>query len=77
MGPIPKVSGKSKWARLEQWQLDAAFVSAYQEARKRYIAGQRDVEFPHGTWQMQPEAKLCLTALRVPQTRGYHTLDTA
>lgn len=52
-GPVPKASGKSRWAVLEALGRCARFIAAYRRARDAYLAGERDVEFPCGTWQMK------------------------
>ncbi len=52
-GPVPKASGKSRWAVLEALGRCAQFVAAYRRARGAFVAGDRDVEFPCGTWQMK------------------------
>jgi hypothetical protein len=51
-GPVPKAAG-SRWARREAEQRDRAFVRAYREARARWKAGERDVEFPYGTFLLR------------------------
>ena len=52
-GTSPGVSGKSKWARIEALQRRAEFVLAYGVARARFLAGDRDVVWPFGTWLMR------------------------
>ncbi len=52
-GPVPKASGDNKWARMEVLQRCAKFRSAYEAARDAYKSGERDVEFPCGTWLMR------------------------
>jgi len=52
-GTSPGVSGKSKWARIEALQRRADFVLAHGVARTRFLAGERDVVWPFGTWLMR------------------------
>ncbi len=49
-GTSPGVSGKSKWARIEALQRRVEFVLAHGIARARFLAGERDVVWPFGTW---------------------------
>jgi hypothetical protein len=51
-GPVPKAAG-DRWARTEAEQRDREFVRAYRVARARWRAGERDVEFPYGTFLMR------------------------
>ena len=39
------------WERA--WERDRAFVKAQREARRRYVRGEREVEFPAGTYWMR------------------------
>lgn len=52
-GPRPKVSEGNKWVRIAALQRNKHWERAYAEARDAFRAGQREVEFPHGTWWMQ------------------------
>ena len=52
-GPVPKASGDNKWARIEVLQRCGRFRSAYEAARDAFRAGERNVEFPCGTWMMR------------------------
>ena len=54
-GIRPRVAGKSRWARVEALQRDAKFRSEYRAARLEFCAGDRDVVFPHGTYQLRVE----------------------
>ncbi len=51
-GISPKVACKDKWRRIERLRADKEWLRSYGAARKRYLAGERDVEFPYGTYQM-------------------------
>ena len=51
-GIRPTVAGKSKWARIEALQRNAAFLADYREARLRFEAGDTSVVFPLGTYLM-------------------------
>src|SRR5690606_17447428 len=48
----PTVAGKNKWARIEALQRAKEWLAAYREALGRFVGGERDVEFPRGTWHM-------------------------
>jgi len=48
----PRVAGKNKWARIAALQRSAAWLAAYAAARLAFVGGERDVEFPYGTWWM-------------------------
>lgn len=47
----PTVAG-SKWARIEALRRSKEWLTAYYEALRRFVSGERDTEFPLGTWQM-------------------------
>lgn len=49
----PTVAAKNAEARLAALQRAAAWFDEYAEARKTFVAGDRDVEFPEGTWHMR------------------------
>ena len=51
-GVRPTVSATDKWKRIEALQRKKTFEKAYAEARERWLGGERDVEFPAGTWLM-------------------------
>lgn len=48
----PTVAGRNKWARIEALRRSKDWLTAYYEALERFISGEREVEFPPGTWQM-------------------------
>jgi putative transposase len=48
----PTVAG-NKWARIEALQASAKWLGEYREALGRFVSGERDVEFPVGTWWMR------------------------
>jgi hypothetical protein len=48
----PRVATPNKWARIEALFRLKAFVERYKEAWVRWKAGERDVLFPHGTYQL-------------------------
>ncbi|PRQ02907.1 Transposase IS200 like protein [Enhygromyxa salina] len=51
-GVRPTVSSTDKWKRIAALQRKKEFEEAYAEARERWLGGERDVEFPRGTWLM-------------------------
>jgi putative transposase len=48
----PTVAGRNKWARIEALRRSKEWLGAYYDALRRFVGGERDVEFPCGTWQM-------------------------
>jgi len=61
----PRIACKNKWARIEAIQRATTFVEAYREALKRFMAGEKDVEFPLGTyWMVRYVGACCVPALR-------------
>jgi hypothetical protein len=52
-GLRPTVACKDSRLRIAALRALKAFRSAYREARARYAAGARDVEFPAGTWALR------------------------
>jgi len=48
----PRIAAKNKWARIAALQRSAAWLEAYAVARAAFVGGERDVEFPYGTWWM-------------------------
>lgn len=50
-GITPRVACKDKWRRIETLQNLMGFRTAYYEASERWRAGERDVVFPHGTYE--------------------------
>ena len=51
-GIRPNVAGRSKWARIEALQALKTFLTRYAQARLAWLAGDRDTEFPPGTYLM-------------------------
>ncbi|WP_181234376.1 transposase [Enhygromyxa salina] len=51
-GLRPTVSASDKETRLEALRRNKEFQRAYAEARERWLQGEKDVEFPAGTWLM-------------------------
>ena len=49
----PRVAGRSRVTRERALKRYAAFVEAYEEARRSFRAGKREVEFPYGTYWMR------------------------
>ncbi len=49
----PRVATRDKWRRVEAIQRDQAFVDAHRAARRRWLADDRDVVWPVGTYQMR------------------------
>lgn len=48
----PTVAGRNKWVRIEALRRSKEWLQAYRDALARFVGGERDVEFPRGTWQM-------------------------
>jgi len=46
----PHVACRDKWRRIEALQRNRAFLDAYREARRDWLNGEKDVEFPFGVW---------------------------
>ena len=46
----PRVACRSKWARIEALQRNKQWLDAYAACRARYVAGDRRVVFPAGTY---------------------------
>ena len=49
----PRVATRNRWLRIEAIQRDRAFVGAYAECRGQWCAGDREVVWPVGTYQMR------------------------
>ncbi len=49
----PKVACRNKWRRIERLQANKRWLDGYRAARAAWCAGDRDVEFPAGTYQMR------------------------
>ena len=49
----PRVATRNKWSRVAALKRQQAFLEAYEEARLRFRAGEREVEFPYGTYWMR------------------------
>jgi putative transposase len=48
----PRVACLNKWARIAALQRSRDWLEAYAVARAAFVSGERDVEFPVGTWWM-------------------------
>ena len=48
----PTIAGRNKWARIEALQRAKEWLMAYYDALAQFVSGEREVEFPRGTWQM-------------------------
>jgi REP element-mobilizing transposase RayT len=48
----PTVAACNKWARIEALRRSKEWLTAYYDALRRFVGGEREVEFPRGTWQM-------------------------
>src|SRR5262245_32110092 len=48
----PRVACRSRWARIETLRRNKAWHAAYVDARERWLAGDREVLFPAGVWQL-------------------------
>ena len=55
----PGVASKDKWRRIEALAANMEFVRAHAEARKAFIAGDRDVIFPAGTYRFERQFGVC------------------
>lgn len=51
-GMQPRIASKDKWRRIEALQRSAEWLREYREAWTAFVCGNRDVEFPKGTWWM-------------------------
>jgi len=49
----PRVAARDKWRRIELLQRLANFVGSYRDARRRFLAGWRDILFPYGTYWLR------------------------
>jgi REP element-mobilizing transposase RayT len=52
-GLNPRVAALDKWKRVEALARLKEFVRAYREALERYLNGERDVQFPRGTYLLR------------------------
>lgn len=52
-GLRPQVASKDRWRRMELLNADKQFQRRYREAFARRRAGEVDVEFPYGTYQLR------------------------
>ncbi len=48
----PRVACRDKWRRVEVLKRLAEFVQEHEQKRKAFLAGARNVLFPHGTYQI-------------------------
>ena len=62
-GINPKVACESKWHRKEMLQRQKEFLRAYREAWEAYKAGDKDVQFPVGTYLMVKQYNAKVTPL--------------
>jgi REP element-mobilizing transposase RayT len=49
----PTIACRNRWARVERLQSNKRWLNGYYSALARWRAGERDVEFPHGTYKMR------------------------
>jgi putative transposase len=49
----PTVAGKNKWARIDALRRAGDWLAEYYRALARFVGGDREVEFPRGTWHMR------------------------
>ena len=49
----PRVACRNKWRRIERIRRDREWLVVYTAARDRWVGGDREVEFPHGTYKMR------------------------
>jgi REP element-mobilizing transposase RayT len=52
-GISPRVACKEKQRRIERLRANKIWRAEYESSRDRFAAGERDVEFPFGTYQMK------------------------
>ncbi|MEM7154823.1 MAG: transposase [Myxococcota bacterium] len=57
-GLRPRVAGRSRWARIEALERNARFQVEYRAARLRFDRGERNVEFPLGTYKLRVESNV-------------------
>jgi putative transposase len=48
----PTISARSRWARVELLRRSDDWLEAYEDAKHRFVTGDRDVRFPFGTWKL-------------------------
>jgi REP element-mobilizing transposase RayT len=58
-GLRPTVAG-NRWARIEALQRSRDWLDSYAIALRRFVAGERGVAFPRGTWRMVVELGCCV-----------------
>jgi hypothetical protein len=59
-GLSPRIATRDKWKRIESIARDKEFHEAYQDARRQWTNGNRNVIFPAGTYRMRVvHAVLC------------------
>lgn len=49
----PKVACRDKWRRIERIEANKAWLAEYNDARRSWAAGLRDVVFPAGTYKLR------------------------
>jgi putative transposase len=49
----PHVACRDKWRRIEALQRNRAFLEAYRDARREWLLGVKNVEFPFGVWALR------------------------
>ena len=54
----PRVAAKDKWLRIESILRNKEFLSEYAKARQRWKSGDKDVEFPLGTYALRIHANV-------------------
>src|SRR5690606_7468996 len=67
----PTVAGKNKWARIEALQRAKEWLAAYYEALGRFVGGEREGEFPRGTWKMRVRLGCPVAAARASTGAGW------
>jgi REP element-mobilizing transposase RayT len=58
-GISPRVASRNKWRRIEVLQRLKSFVDGHRRSLARWISGERDVEFPAGTYQARLRFGVC------------------
>lgn len=49
----PHVACRNKWQRIEALRRNRSFLDAYREARRAWLSGETNVEFPFGVWTLR------------------------
>ena len=50
---VPTVACRNKWRRIERLAWNRRWRNDYEAALEKWVAGDRTVEFPYGTYKMR------------------------